>query len=58
MGKVIAFFGSDGRCGLSQTALSICSYLSKTGKKVLLAHFEGKHGGDYLRPLGENLRGK
>lgn len=56
MGKVIAFFGSDGRCGLSQTALSISSYLSKTGKKVLLAHFEGKYGGDYLKPLGENIR--
>ena len=56
MGKVIAFLGSDGRCGLSQTALSVSFYLSKMGKKVLLSHFEGKHGGDYLRPLGENLR--
>ena len=53
MGSIVAFFGCGGKCGLSQTALSLalCEGGRPSSKKVLLVYAQEALGDDYIRGI-------
>ena len=54
MGRIISFFGAQGRCGTSQTALCTAVKLSET-IPVLLVHLEEDTGDEYTPGLCESM---
>ena len=57
MGNIISFFGADGKCGTSQTVLSLAMMLAgeRYGYRVLLIHAEEPLGDDYIPEISESM---